>query len=193
MSIHSYFNKLTALFSNTQVSNLEGAAITLEEGAEKAVEIILGCPKVMLVGNGGSAAITSHFHNDLVKAVGVRALVFHDVPLLTAYSNDEGYRHVYERPIERWAEAGDLLIAISSSGRSENILRAAQTARSLDCRIITLTGFGIHNPLRQMGELNFYTPSENYGQVEITHLTLVHFFADFAMALVHSRSKNARK
>ena len=135
----------------------------------------------MLIGNGGSAAIASHMQNDLCKAVGVRAMVFNEPSLLTALSNDHGYGCVFERPTELWADNGDLLLAISSSGQSENILRAVRASVAQGCQVITFSGFGADNPLRRMGHLNFYVPSQVYGYVELVHSTLAHFLTDCAM------------
>jgi D-sedoheptulose 7-phosphate isomerase len=121
------------------------------------------------MGNGGSAAIVSHVHNDLCKAVGVRAVVFDDTPLLTALANDEGYHEVFRRPLELWADRGDLLIAVSSSGESENIVSAAASAKQKGCTLLTFTGFKPTNRLRQIGDFNIYVPAAHYGYVEIAH------------------------
>ncbi|MBI4169128.1 MAG: SIS domain-containing protein [Acidobacteria bacterium] len=163
----------------------QGTLLPLDEGAKRAVDLILAVRaasgKVMLIGNGGSAAIASHMQNDLCKAADVRALVFNEPTLLTALSNDDGYGSVFERPVELWATPGDLLLAISSSGRSENILRAVRKAAAAGCEVITLSGFGADNALRGMGTINFYVPSRVYGYVEVIHSALAHFLADCAM------------
>ena len=112
----------------------------------------------------------------------VRALDFSQVSLLTALSNDEGYECVYEYPITLWADAGDLLLAISSSGKSENILRAVKAAAAKKCGIITLSGFGADNPLRRLGDVNFYVSSREYGYVESAHSVIAHLITDRAMA-----------
>lgn len=181
----AYFRKLSELLLSLQVTDRHGAAVSLDKGANEAVDMVLrvrsASGKVMLMGNGGSAAIASHMHNDLCKTVGVRALVFHEVPLLTALTNDHGYGCVFERPLALWADPGDLLLAISSSGQSENILRAVRAAAAKECRIITLSGFRADNPLRSMGHLNFYAPSEVYGYVELVHTALSHFLTDCAV------------
>lgn len=182
----AYFNRLAELLLNSKVTDQKGNALTLDEGMDQAVELIEGAAtggaKVMVIGNGGSAAIASHLHNDLSKAVGVRSLVFYEPPLLTALSNDDGYSCIFERPIQMWAEKDDVLVAISSSGRSENIICGAQAAKEKGCRIITLSGFKPHNPLRKLGNLNFYIASESYGQVEVVHSALTHIMSDLAMA-----------
>jgi len=139
-----------------------------------------GRKKVMLIGNGGSAAIVSHMHNDLCMSVGVRAVVFHELPLLTALTNDHGYECVFARPLELWADPGDVLFAFSSGGRSTNILGAVRAALARDCQVITLSGFKPDNPLRGMGLLNFYVPSQSYGYVETAHSALAHFLTDSA-------------
>ena len=126
--------------------------------------------------------------NDLCKAVGVRAMVFNEPPLLTALSNDHGYGCVFERPVELWATTDDVLLAISSSGQSENILRAVQADEARGCHVITLSGFRADNPLRQMGDVNFYVPSHVYGYVEVAHMALAHFLTNRAMSAVRPLS-----
>ena len=184
----SYLNALSELVLTTQVTDVHGAALSLDEGAERGVQMILSAGadsrKVMLAGNGGSAAIVSHMQNDICKAVGVRGIVFTEQPLLTALTNDDGYEAVFERPVQLWAEPGDLMLTISSSGKSENILRAVQAASARGCRIITLSGLGTDNPLRRTGHLNFYVPSQVYGYVEAAHSVLAHFLTDSAMMSV---------
>lgn len=182
--VTAYFHKLSELLQSVQVTDLRGIDLSLDEGANMAAGMILSAGsasgKVMAIGNGGSAAIASHIQNDLCKAAGVRAIVFNEPPLLTALSNDHGYGCVFERPVELWSEPGDLLIAISSSGQSENILRGVNASAARGCKIITLSGFKADNPLRSMGHLNFYVPSNVYGYVELVHSALAHFLTDCA-------------
>jgi len=177
------------------VTDRHGTVLSLNEGVSKAVELILSVGtdsgKVMAIGNGGSAAIASHMQNDLCKTVGLRAMVFSEVPLLTALTNDHGYQCVFERLVELWADAGDLIIAISSSGQSQNIIRAVQAATAQGCRVITLSGFSADNPLRCLGDVNFYIPSLDYGYVESAHAVLTHFLTDCA-AEYKSETRNSR-
>lgn len=184
-SIAAYFHKLYGLMQSLQVTDGHGAILSLDEGVKKAIDYILSVRsasgKVMLIGNGGSASIASHMQNDLCKAAGLRAIVFNESSLLTALSNDHGYECVFERPVELWGDANDLLLAISSSGQSENILRAVRASEAQKCHIITLSGFNDNNPLRRMGDLNFYVPSQVYGYVELVHAALAHFLTDCAL------------
>ena len=96
-------------------------------------------------------------------------------PVLTARSNDFGYGSVFERPIELWAEPGDLWMSVSSSGKSKNIVRALHMARTKQCKLITFSGFSPENPSRLLGDLNFYVPSSVYAYVETAHMALIHF------------------
>lgn len=180
----SYFKELSKLLLSVQVRDQHNSVVSLDEGGAKATEMILSVKtascKVMLIGNGGSAAIASHMQNDLCKTVGVRATVFNEAPLLTALANDGGYECAYEHLVDLWANADDLLIAISSSGQSENIVRAVQVSVRRKCQVITLSGFSPDNPLRRMGHLNFYVDSEAYGNVELVHSALAHFLTDRA-------------
>jgi D-sedoheptulose 7-phosphate isomerase len=180
-----YFGELTRLFHAMEVGNAAGELLPLEDGAGTALDLIRATKtkggKALVVGNGGSAAIASHTQNDLCKAAGVRALVFTEPPLLTALANDDGYLSAYPSLVRLWAAPGDLLIAISSSGRSENILGSARAARQAGCRVITLSGFAPGNPLRRMGDVNFYVPSRAYGPVEIVHAALAQYLTDRLM------------
>ena len=139
-----YFIRLNELIQKTKVNDAVGLGSSLDEGIQSAIGLILNVlqenRKVMIIGNGGSAAIASHVHNDLSKSVGMRALTFFEPPLLTALSNDLDYKFAFERQVNLWAEKQDLIIAISSSGKSENIIRAVKAARSNGCDIITLSG-----------------------------------------------------
>lgn len=133
---------------------------------------------IHLIGNGGSASVVAHAQNDLVKACGLRAMVYQDVPLLTAYANDHGYAQGYSDALSIWLDERDVLIAVSSSGASPNILQAATVAKEIGAVVVTCSGFKVDNPLRQIGHLNFYVPSDKYGQVELTHAALLHCLTD---------------
>lgn len=189
----AYFRDLIGLLLSTQVTDRNGCAMSLDAGMKRVLELVAsivrtakGTPdasgrKVLLVGNGGSAAIASHVQNDLCKGLGVRAIVFNEAPLLTALANDIDYASAFAKLAELWAEHGDLMVAISSSGRSENILRAVRVSAARRCRLVTFSGFRADNPLRKLGDLNFYVPSRGYGQVEVAHNALLHFVTDQAM------------
>ena len=134
--------------------------------------------KIIFIGNGGSAGIASHQAVDYWKNGKIRAIAFNDAALLTCVSNDYGYAHVFEKPLEMFAQSQDILFAISSSGRSENIVRGVRAAKKTGCQVITFSGFALDNPLRTLGDINFYVASQEYGPVEIAHLTLSHYLLD---------------
>jgi len=179
-----YAQELCRLLSLIEVTSDSGEKVTLEDGMNRTTSTILVTKsegrKIIVIGNGGSAAIASHMQNDLCKAVAARSLVFNEAPLLSALSNDLSYTVAFEVLVDLWAEKGDVLIAISSSGQSQNILRAADAARNKDCSVITLSGFKSTNPLRHKGQINFYVPLENYGFVELGHSILTHYMSDAA-------------
>lgn len=184
-SFHQYLSDLNACLAKMEACGEDSRPLDFKEASRQAIDLILrtneGGKKIIFIGNGGSAAIASHQAVDLWKNGGVRALTFNDASLLTCVGNDFGYEQVFAKPIEMFAEEFDLLIAISSSGRSQNILQGARRALEKNCRVITLSGFRPDNPLRSMGHLNFYVASESYGFVEISHLTLCHHWADQVM------------
>ena len=178
-TITGFLNQLSELTLATEVTDGKGNPLSLESGTQTAIQILTGARaasrKVMLVGNGGSSAIASHAQNDLSENGRVKSMVFTEHPVLTARANDFGYGTIFERPINLWAESGDLLITVSSSGKSENIVKALEAARKRDCKAITFSGFSPENPSRGLGDVNFYVPSEVYGFVESAHNALLHF------------------
>ena len=125
--------------------------------------------KTILAGNGGSAAMASHVAVDLTKNAGVRCMNFNEADLITCFANDFGYEHWVAKALEFYAEAGDLVILISSSGRSPNMINAARYARERGLRVVTFTGLAPDNPLRALGELNVWVDSRAYNIVEMTH------------------------
>jgi len=186
-----YAQELCRLLSLIEVTSDSGEEMSLEDGMNRTTSTILATKserrKIIVIGNGGSAAIASHMQNDLCKAVAVRSLVFNEAPLLSALSNDLSYRVAFEVLVDLWAEKGDVLIAISSSGQSQNILRAADAARNKGCFVITLSGFKSSNPLRHKGQINFYVPLENYGFVELGHSVLTHYMSDAAKDRINTK------
>ena len=125
--------------------------------------------KVIIAGNGGSAAMASHVAVDFTKQGGIRTVNFNEADLITCFANDYGYEHWIAKAIEFYGDVGDLVILISSSGSSKNMVNAAQIAKELGMSVITFTGFKADNPLKQEGDLNFWLDSHAYNIVENTH------------------------
>lgn len=185
--VSEYFQVLGDLYRVVSVTTAEGSSIPFGEAVERVIELAFRAHaegrKLMFIGNGGSATIASHMAIDYWKNGGIRATCFNDGALLTCLSNDYGYEYVFEKPIEMMAQPGDVLVAISSSGRSPNILRGVAAARRSHCEVVTLSGFGPTNPLRALGDVNFYVPSNSYGHVELTHLSICHAILDLSAGL----------
>lgn len=130
--------------------------------------------RVLLIGNGGSQAIASHIANDLVSR-GEDASSLSDPATLTCISNDRGYKNVYLHQLRSaLLLPKTLLVAISSSGQSPNILKATEYAKDRGACILTCSGFSPDNPLRKLGHHNYWSPSSNYGIVECAHMALLH-------------------
>jgi D-sedoheptulose 7-phosphate isomerase len=165
-----------------QASETGRQPITAEEGIRHVLlqlqEARAIDNQVYLIGNGGSAAIVAHVRNDLVSKACMRAHVLHESSLLTCMSNDHGYERAYAEMLERFLRPGDILIAVSSSGRSENILQAVDVAHARGASTITLSGFSPQNPLRAKGSINFWLPSNDYGEIEVGHQLILHYLSD---------------
>ena len=121
------------------------------------------------IGNGGSAGIALHMTVDFLKNGRMRTCDMLNPTVLTCLGNDFGYEYVFSKQLEIMARTGDLLVAISSSGESKNILNAVAAAREKHCHVITLSGFKPDNTLSKLGDLNVYVPSMRYGAVESVH------------------------
>ena len=185
VAISDYFRHLGELGRRTEATDGSGRVLSLDGAVQRAVEMALAVKaagsRVMFVGNGGSAGIASHMATDWLKNGGFAATCFNDPAALTCISNDLGYERVFALQLARHARKGDLLFAISSSGKSPNILSAVSEAKKHGVDVITFSGFESENPLRKLGALNFWLPDGHYGFVEIGHLALCHALLDIAM------------
>jgi D-sedoheptulose 7-phosphate isomerase len=185
--ICSYFTVLSEYLTETAVTSASGEALELAEAVNRIIaqarHTHAAGNKLIFVGNGGSAAIASHMATDYSKNGDIRSLALNDSSMLTCLGNDLGYERVFAKQIELHARPDDLVIAISSSGRSPNILAAVKAARAAKCEVVTFSGFAPDNPLRSLGDINFYIASDRYGFVEIGHLTICHAILDFICGL----------
>ena len=126
--------------------------------------------KIIIIGNGGSASIASHFSVDLTKNAKIKCMNFNEAGLITCFANDYGFEHWAEKAIDFYGDEGDLLIVISSSGKSENMLNGVKAARKVNfSSVVTLSGFNNDNPLNQLGDVNLWADSNAYNFVENIH------------------------
>jgi len=176
MDLKQYFDGFNQALNETL------ASIKCQEDLLAAVKIIKETKpqgkKIILVGNGGSAAIAEHMAIDFTKNAGLRAITISGSPQITTFANDYGYENVFSKGIEAYADKEDVLLAISSGGTSLNILKAVEAAKKIGCKIITFSAFGKDNPLRKSGDINIYVESSAYGYVEIIHNLLIHYIND---------------
>lgn len=134
--------------------------------------------QIFFVGNGGSAAIASHMTADFMKNGGMKTYSLYDNSVTTCMANDYGYEHIFSRPLEFLANKKDLLVAISSSGNSQNIINAIEIAKKGGCIVVTLTGFEPDNSIRKMGDYNLHVPVCHYGMVESIHNLILQQIVD---------------
>ena len=134
--------------------------------------------KVYIVGNGGSASIASHVSVDFAKVARVESSTFNDSNLITCFANDYGYENWVVEAIKAYMTKNDMIILISSSGSSKNIVNAAKYCRKKSIKMITLSGFKKNNPLSKLGNVNFYINSNQYNFVEMSHHIILVFLVD---------------
>ena len=166
--LEKYFNNLKTLLSN------ENYYHDLIKIKEILIQTHKDKKKTMIFGNGGSAAIASHFSVDLTKNAGVRCTNYNESDLLTCFSNDFGYEKWVEKTINFYADEGDTLILISASGNSLNMINGAKIAKKKKIRkIITFTGHDENNGLKKLGDINLWVNSKAYNFIENVHQALL--------------------
>jgi D-sedoheptulose 7-phosphate isomerase len=140
--------------------------------------------KMILAGNGASASIASHSMVDFTKQAKVKAVAYSDYSLITAFANDYGYENYLSKILESYANKGDVVVLISSSGKSSNIVNAAQYAKDNNIKLITFTGFEENNPLKLLGDINFWVDSKAYNIIENTHSIWLMAVCDLLMGKI---------
>ena len=125
--------------------------------------------KIMIFGNGGSAAIASHVSVDLTKNANIRCVNFNEADLITCFSNDYGYEKWIEKAVDFYADKNDTLVLISSSGKSKNMINACKAAKRKKIKVISLTGHSKNNPLSKITNLSLWINSKAYNFIENTH------------------------
>ena len=162
---------------------IEATLPSIEQSGQLVCEALTSGKKILLCGNGGSAADAQHIAAELVgcyekqrRSWPAIALTT-DTSALTAVSNDLGYEEVFARQVAGLAQAGDVLVAISTSGKSKNVLRAAEKARELGCRTIALTG-ATAEPLRSLCEVSVAVPSNRTSRIQEAHITIGHLWCE---------------
>jgi D-sedoheptulose 7-phosphate isomerase len=170
------------VIASTEVTDIEGARRESEQAIADLIALLKELRarggRLYVVGNGGSAGVASHAVTDFLNVGKLKAATLHDPSLLTCMSNDYGYDVAFAKILATIGSAGDVLIAISSSGQSANIRNAAPEMRRLRGKAITLSGFKRDNALRSLGDVNFWLDSSDYGMVEIGHQFVLHNIAD---------------
>jgi D-sedoheptulose 7-phosphate isomerase len=168
MQIDSYNKHFTSFFTSAVIGGQ----------LDQAVGLVKKSKRIFFIGNGGSNSICSHMMEDFAKVGRFPTFSFSDAALITCFANDYGYENAMAEWLKIHYIPGDLLIAISSSGESKNILNACAYARTISPNLITLSGFKEGNALSKLGQVNFMLPVSNYGIVECFHQVLLHLVLD---------------
>lgn len=178
MDYNSYFKKynktIYELINKVNSKLIEQSVKLIQKSIHKK-------SKVYIVGNGGSASIASHVSVDFAKVARIPSATFNNSNLITCFANDYGYENWVLEAIKVYTDKNDLIILISSSGTSNNIVNAAKYCKSNKINLITFSGFNNDNPLSKLGNINFHIDSNKYNYIEMSHhiilLALVDIFA----------------
>ena len=158
----SYLRHLASLIESLPPQLFDDAIALLEDTRRRG-------GKVVVAGNGASAAMASHMAVDLTKVAGIRGVTFNEADLITCFANDYGYENWIARALEHYVDSADAVVLISSSGASPSVVNAAEEARRRRLPLLTLTGFSSTNPLSQLGSVNLWVDDHRYNLVEATH------------------------
>lgn len=182
-----YVNAMQLCLERVEVTDRGGSSVSNEDWltriGDMTEEVKTSKGRFFFAGNGASAAFASHMSLDWSKNGGVPAIPLLDLSHLTALGNDLGYDEVFSTPVGWHGKPSDLLVTISSSGNSPNIIRAIEVAREKGLKVITFTGLKPENRSRTMGDLNIYVPAKTYGIVECAHQVLLHAWLDYSMGV----------
>ena len=182
---NQYINELMNTLEQTRIYMENGEESDYETGIQVLVEFFTIHKKaetqIFFIGNGGSSAIASHMTAYFMKNGGMKTYSLYDNAVTTCMGNDYGYEYVFSRPLEFLGQENDLLVAVSSSGNSQNIVNAINTANTKNMETITFTGFKKDNRSKQLGTVNVYVPSEKYGIVESIHNLMLQQIVDLIM------------
>ena len=179
MSLTTRSSQFKALVDHCLATDKFGAIVELEHAivalCHRLVELRNANQSLYIVGNGGSAGVAGHSATDFFNVAKIRASTLHESSLLTCMANDFGYENAFARMLSQMVKPGDIVIVISSSGKSVNIRNAAIQGAKNGGFVVTLSGFASDNPLRTLGDMNIWLDSNEYGFVEIGHqLSLIH-------------------
>jgi D-sedoheptulose 7-phosphate isomerase len=169
----------------------------IERSGNLILKALKAQKKILLCGNGGSAADAQHIAAELVGRYEQKRQAFPAIALttdtsaLTAVSNDYGYEGVFARQVEALARAGDVLIAISTSGKSPSVIRAADQARSMGCKVIALTGC-TGEPLASHCDVVMLVPSNRTSRVQEAHITIGHLWCEMIDRAVAESGRKRR-
>lgn len=183
----SYLSAFNVALGAVEITHEGGRRFEPEEAFEEWCGMIAALRasqrRQFMCGNGASSTLSNHLALDWSKNAGVITMAFSDSALLTAVGNDLGYEEVFATPLRWHAQKADMLVTISSSGNSPNVLRAIEIARELGLSVVTLSGLRPDNKSRALGDLNFYVPAKTYGVVECVHHVLLHLCLDRFMGV----------
>jgi D-sedoheptulose 7-phosphate isomerase len=163
--LKEYFEEFKSLISsdNNLINDLNYFSELLKEVHSKG-------KKAIIVGNGGSAAIASHFSVDLTKNARIRCINFNEADLITCFANDYGFDNWIKHAVDFYGDKGDVFIGISSSGESKDIIKGCISARENNfSKIVTFSGFEKNNKLKKCGDLKFWVDSRAYNMIENIH------------------------
>jgi len=160
--VKNYFKNISSKLYDIKYSDFEKFIFLIKKIKKKN-------KKIIFIGNGGSASIASHVSVDFTKVCKIRSTNFNEANLVTCFSNDYGYNYWVEKALKSYADKDDLIVFISSSGKSKNILNGVKYCIKNKINFVSFTGFSEKSPIKKKSELNFWVKSNKYNIIEMVH------------------------
>lgn len=184
MTSNEYLERFIDCLKNTEFTekNLANKNLSFEQAIGHIASFFINVKKynkqVFFIGNGGSAGIATHMSTDFIKNGGIKTQNLYSSSLITCMGNDYGYENIFSKPLNLLFQKNDLLVAISSSGNSCNVINALNIAKEKGGKTITFSGFESNNKIRFLGDYNIYVPISHYGIVESIHNMILQQIVD---------------
>ena len=163
--LNHYSKDLIQLYKNIDLTHFEKLYSNIKS--------LKSDSKILIFGNGAGASISSHFANDISNSTNIKALSFDNSAHLTCFANDYGFENWIKKTIEIFAEKKDLIILISASGESANMVKAAKFCKVKKIKFFSLTGFKKNNKLNRNSKNHLWVNSMSYNKVELTQLLIL--------------------
>jgi D-sedoheptulose 7-phosphate isomerase len=189
----THLNEIKDLLLSLSVTDINGHDIDTDTAFKQLQNYALGVLErrktIYFIGNGGSASIANEVSANLAANTGIHTETFFNFALLTLIASKSDYDEIFAEPLRKRMVAGDMLVAICSSGESKNIINAVEEAQKIGGIVCTLSAMNPENTLRSLGTINFYVTADKSMIVNLGHIEILNYWSDQMISMVSWQEK----